>query len=281
MNRVYIEGISTASTFFPYTPSNHIPDFFYYPICIGHYFCNIPYEVDRTRYDSFLLLYTKAGRGLVTVEGSSTELTPGSVCLIDCYKPHSYLALSEWELFWVHFDGASARSYFEYLTDQPSFHTILKNPLLYEQDFLRLHELFISRDSMPEALLSQLISQLLTRLAIDDEQEKSSHKTAPSFIDDTLKYINRHLASDLDVNFLASRVSLSPFYFSRKFKEETGYSPYQYILTSRINLARFYLKSSADTVKNIGYSCGFQSEHSFCTAFKSETGMTPSEFRRG
>ena len=75
--------------------------------------------------------------------------------------------------------------------------------------------------------------------------------------------------------------SLSPFYFSRCFKQETGYTPYHYIYTSRIHLARFYLKTSEDTVKEIGYRCGFKSEHSFCTAFKNEMGQTPTEFREG
>lgn len=80
---------------------------------------------------------------------------------------------------------------------------------------------------------------------------------------------------------LAKRVSLSPFYFSGRFKQETGYTPYHYIYTSRIHLAQFYLKTSEDTVKEIGYRCGFKSEHSFCTALKNEMGQTPTEFREG
>ena len=56
---------------------------------------------------------------------------------------------------------------------------------------------------------------------------------------------------------LASRVSLSPYYFLRKFKEETGYTPYRYILTSRINLARFYLITSRDTVKKYRHMLWF------------------------
>ncbi|WP_373212428.1 AraC family transcriptional regulator [Ruminococcus sp. 5_1_39BFAA] len=278
MKHIYMEGISTSSTIFFHTPSNRIPDFFYYPVCIGRYFCNIPYKTDRNRYDSFLLLYTKSGKGLLSVDGQRRELLPGDVCLIDCYRPHIYQALQEWEIMWLHFDGELSRSYFQYLTDKSFFHTSLKQPLSYEKDWNRLYEQFVNHEAMVEPLLSQYISQLLTHLAL--AKEEGGYKAAPDFIDDTLKYINRHLSSDLPLEFLADRVSLSPFYFSRKFKEETGYSPYQYILTSRINLARFYLKTSKETVKNIGYTCGFKSEHSFCTAFKNETGQTPSEFRR-
>ena len=89
------------------------------------------------------------------------------------------------------------------------------------------------------------------------------------------------VTEELFLERLAKRVSLSPFYFSRRFKQETGYTPYHYIYTSRIHLARFYLKTSEDTVKEIGYRCGFKSEHSFCTALKNEMGQTPTEFREG
>lgn len=112
-------------------------------------------------------------------------------------------------------------------------------------------------------------------------KRRECREKSRDFIDDTLQYINRHLTEDLTLERLAKRVSLSPFYFSRRFKQETGYTPYHYIYTSRIHLARFYLKTSEDTVKEIGYRCGFKSEHSFCTAFKNEMGQTPTEFREG
>lgn len=278
MHIKYINGISPSSTIFFHTPSNKIPDFFLYPLCIGHYFCNIPYKVIRSHFDSFLLLYTKSGKGLISVNQEEIELCAGEVCMIDCYQPHSYHALNEWDLLWIHIDGGIARNYYNHLAANNNFfYATLKNSLSYEKNWNRIHELFINREPLSEVLLSQYIHQLLTELALT--KEDTGYKAASDFVDDTLKYINRHLESDLNLNALASRVSLSPFYFSRKFKEETGYSPYQYILISRINLAKFYLKSSQDSIKKIGARCGFKSEHSFCTAFKTETGITPSEFR--
>lgn len=278
MAHSYINGVSQISTIFFHTPGNKLPSFFYYPLCTGHYFCNIPYEVNRTCYDSFLLLYTKSGKGLFTINGMQQILSAGDVCLIDCYKPHDYQALGEWDFLWLHFDGGLARDFFEYLTmDNPFYFTTLKNPLTFESSIHALQELFIKHKPLSEPLLSQYITLLLTELAI--AKDDNYCKTTPDFIDDTLRYIHRHLETELSLEKLASRISLSPFYFSRKFKEEIGYSPYQYILISRINLAKFYLKSSSDSIKSIGNRCGFKSEHSFCTAFKKETGLTPSEFR--
>lgn len=277
MKTIYTEGVSSASTIFFHTPENRILDFFYFPLCIGHFFCNIPYEVNRLRYDSFLLLYTKSGKGVVTVNGEDFIQNPGDVCLIDCYQPHNYRALQEWELLWLHFDGGPAQDFFQYLDGSPVFQISMKHPANYEKSWFQLYERFLHQEKRPAALLSQYISQLLTLLSL--ERDEDCTKAASGLIGDSLTYINRHLHQDLTLEFLASRVSLSPYYFLRKFKEETGYTPYRYILISRINLAKFYLITSRDTVKNIGSCCGFKSEHSFCTAFKNEVGQTPSEFR--
>lgn len=310
MKKQYLSDISNMSTSFFYTPPNHLPDFFYYPLCIGHFFCNISYKVVRNQYDSFLFLYTKSGNGMVSVGDEQKEQNPGDLCLIDCYLPHSYWATGEWEILWIHVDGGASRSYFDYLADGHYFQILLKDlpftksagaasaaqiqppslgtdsaqslkqtyAQLFEQTWSKLHEAFLKQETLDSPILSLNIQELFTILALAKEERHDL--SAADFIDDTLKYIRRHLVEPLTLKQLAARVSLSQFYFSRKFKEKTGYTPYDYILTSRLNLARYYLKSSQETVKSIGYSCGFQSEHSFCTAFKNETGMTPTEFRQ-
>ena len=272
----YQTGVLKTSTLFFHTPSRRIPEFFYYPLCIGHYFCIEPYRVSRNQYDSFLILYTKKGRGTVSVNGVKKELLPGDVCVLDCYRPHEYWAKNQWEILWMHYDGGNAREYFEHLTDRTFFTVSLKTPDVFEKNWEKIYDRFLKKESFSEALLSHEISGILTEILM--EKDEGNTLTA-DFIDDTLGYINRHLTSELTLENLAKRVSLSPFYFSRKFKEETGYTPYHYIYTSRLNLARFYLKTSTDSIKEIGFRCGFKSEHSFCTAFKNQTGMTPTQFR--
>lgn len=281
MNKYHISGISNTSTIFFYTPDNCLPDFFYYPLCIGHYFCNASYKVTRNQYDSFLFLYTKNGKGMISIGNKQTELYPGELCLIDCYHPHAYWAIDEWEFIWIHVDGGNSRAYFDYLTDKHYFKIQAASQsygLLFEQSWAKIHQAFLEQKALQAPIISQNIQELFTVLALAKEtQQNLSHS---DFIDDTLKYIRRHLTQPLTLKHLADRVSLSQYYFSRKFKEKTGYTPYDYILTSRLNLARYYLKTSQDSIKTIGYQCGFQSEHSFCTAFKNATGITPTEFRK-
>jgi AraC-like DNA-binding protein len=96
---------------------------------------------------------------------------------------------------------------------------------------------------------------------------------------DVVSYIMEHLSEDVSLEELAKKASLSPFYFSRLFKKETGFTPHDYILTTRINHAKFLLLTSSLSIKDICFQLGFSSESAFCTAFKKKIGETPSEFR--
>ena len=280
MKCVSDNSVSDNSTIFFHTPASHTPDFFYYTLCIGHYYFNSSYRSVRDRYDSILMLYTKEGSGLVEIDGVSHCLLPGEVCLIDCYRPHSYKALRDWEIKWFHFDGGSSRSFFHYLCDgKPFFHTMLKNPAHFEIIWKQLYEMLAKEELLNSIMMSQYISQLLTFAALSGKQGPEQKEYSDS-INNSLQYIHRHLEEEITIEKLAELAFLSPYHFLRKFKSEIGYTPYRYIVISRIHLAKFFLKSGSDTVKTIAYKCGFRTEHSFCVTFKKETGMTPGEYRQ-
>ena len=100
-----------------------------------------------------------------------------------------------------------------------------------------------------------------------------------SRIEEVLSYISENIDQPLTLESLAQRVSLSPFYFSRVFRKETGYTLREYLINTRINAARFYLRTTELSLKEISYRCGYGSDSTFCTTFKRITGMTPLEYR--
>lgn len=83
----------------------------------------------------------------------------------------------------------------------------------------------------------------------------------------------------LSLEQMARQSSLSPYYFSRLFKEETGYTPHQYLVMVRINAAKYYLKSTNLSIKQITQRCGFSSQSNFCAVFRRFTGETPGVYR--
>ena len=93
-------------------------------------------------------------------------------------------------------------------------------------------------------------------------------------------YIDANLARDLSLRDLADVANLSPHHFSRLFKNSTGCSPYQYLVSRRLRHALSLVSSSELAMDEIAKSTGFSSASSFAKAFKRVYRVSPSEYRR-
>lgn len=60
----------------------------------------------------------------------------------------------------------------------------------------------------------------------------------------TMEYIHEHLAQNPSITEIAQMLQMSPYYFSRLFKQSTGLTPHQYLLKCRIEQARHLLKTT-------------------------------------
>ena len=92
-------------------------------------------------------------------------------------------------------------------------------------------------------------------------------------------YIDQHYREGIDQKDLAQRCGMTPFRFSRLFKELLGVGFMDYVLRKRMDLARELLNNSQMPVTSIGYEAGFKDPSYFARAFKQCLGCTPSEYR--
>lgn len=279
MERPKEVGVLESSTFYSYTPSVSGKKVFLYPLYIGHYQSHTGYYLTRNRYDSFMLLFTNKGSGTIELNSGKYVLNPGEAMIINCYEPHTYYPNETWDFYWLHFDGNQALDYYHYLMEHVYQPVTLKFPIEFRNAWQELKDLIRHHPTYSEPMMSKHITDLLTLLASSDAAQKDRSQSIDA-IDRCLTYINRHLDEHLPLDKLADISAVSPYHFTRCFKAATGYTPHEYILTGRVDLAKFYLKTTSDSIKKIAYTCGFQSEHSFCTAFKKNTGFTPTQFRK-
>ena len=261
-----------------HTPSVMAQKLFFTLNCTGRYFCNGSYAVRRASYDSFLILYVVRGKGYCYLDSQRVELHVGSLVILDCYLPHRYGTDSGWEIYWIHFDGRMARDYFEAIV-QGRRQLILPRSVYHAAHGLeKIYNMFHIDKRINEALISKSITSVLTEFLVTELPEESVPEHS-SRIEEVLSYINENIDQPLTLESLAQRVSLSPFYFSRVFRRETGYTLREYLINTRINAARFYLRTTQLSLKEITYRCGYGSDSTFCTTFKRITGMTPLEYR--
>lgn len=94
------------------------------------------------------------------------------------------------------------------------------------------------------------------------------------------QYIRTHLGEHLDLETIAGAACLSPSYFSRIFREETGISVQQAIMDARLKRACELIEYGGLRLSDIGLMVGFQDQSYFSRAFQKAYGVTPSQFRR-
>jgi AraC family transcriptional regulator len=95
-----------------------------------------------------------------------------------------------------------------------------------------------------------------------------------------LDYIDGNLFEPLALNELAAQACLSPFHFSRLFKEGTGISPQRYVTDRRVEAAKRALASEHSSLADIALDTGFGSLDTFIRLFRKSTGETPARYRK-
>lgn len=272
--------IAAQSDYYLYTPSVLASKIYLEPIVLGHFFYEPGYRLSRNRYDSFLLMYIRSGICTLHMDGKTLLAKKGQIILLDCYQPHAYSnqQSSLLEISWLHFDGPLARNYYDLITAAHGFVFTPKDPLLISSLLDQILHLFRTFSPINEASVSDSITHILTELLVVPPVTPHADNHSAT-IENVLSYINEHFREPLSLDALAARANLSPYYFTRVFTAETGFTPHQYLIATRLNSAKFLLRTPDLTLKEIAFSCGFTSESSFCSTFRKWEHMTPGEYR--
>lgn len=98
-------------------------------------------------------------------------------------------------------------------------------------------------------------------------------------LSNVIDYMAAHLDEDLTVERLASVASMSPRTFARKFRAETGTTPYEWLLTARLAAAQRMLERGEDVVETVAARVGFGTAGVMRHHFARRLGTTPRAYR--
>jgi len=99
-------------------------------------------------------------------------------------------------------------------------------------------------------------------------------------LEPVLSWMAGHLDDDMTVELLASRAHMSPRTFARRFRAETGTTPYHWITGQRVLLAQRLLEETDETVDVIAERTGFGNAAVLRHHFGRWRGTTPQAYRR-
>ena len=243
----------------------------------------LPTHRPRGRLD-FQLLYIAAGKAHFFFQGVEQIVPAGNMVI---YRPkeeqkYRYYGSDQTEVFWVHFTGNNVKNIMRQYGIADSAHVIYTGTSLeYKRIFTRMiEELQMCKENYEE-LLVLLLRQLFILI---QRRILSPPKTTNNFWESEIElattYFHEHYRTAISIESYASSRGMSTSWFIRGFKEYTGATPMQYILSIRITSAQSLLETTEYSVAEISQIVGYENPLYFSRIFKKQSGLSPSEYRK-
>ena len=159
---------------------------------------------------------------------------------------------------------------------------VLRLPDERKQKIFRLAA-SLERELQSEAFGREVLSSAqLLRLLVEIGRNRENPETAgPSpvmprsqRIVQILRYIDQHIAEDLDAEAIAGAFFISKYHMMRQFRQETGTTVHLYITQKRLVKARELMDAGMRATEAC-YRCGWRSYSSFTRAYNKLLGTTP------
>lgn len=248
----------------------------------GHFYGRSRFATARTDKESYILFYTVAGAGLIEQDAQQVELPAGSALLLNCRTPQSYCTApgqESWQHYWVHLDGAGVANLAETLLPQNRLTPVRVSGWemqpLFESIFAEWDRGTVAAQIETGLTLHRMLALLAARLLAGDASRSNR-----ALIEQATGYIRAHYAEPLSLDALLAQTPVSKSWFLRLFRQYTGTTPYNFLLSTRITRAKELLVLTDFAVSEIAHQVGFGDESNFSTRFTAMVGQSPQQYRK-
>ena len=150
-------------------------------------------------------------------------------------------------------------------------------PLIHQP---RVEALFAGLDNHRECHRLMAASMVLELMYFLQRYAAESTDAPSGFVSRAIAYIGDNIAWDMTLDDICHNVNVSKFHLCRSFREHTGMTVMEYILSTRIVLAKNELIKTNEPILRISEKCGFSSASYFCRIFRRKEGCTPLQYRK-
>jgi YesN/AraC family two-component response regulator len=258
-------------------------------VSMPHHHFHIGYEI----------YYLLSGKRYYFIQDRTYHITKGTLVIINSHELHRTASTDTlgYERIVINFNerfltveneltNKALRQFYNRINDN---HCLVIN-LSEKQQFqienilsLMIDEIGAKRsgfEAFIQAYLMQLVltvNRYLDNLYPEQFRHLSSKHESVSGI---IGYINKHFQQHLKISDISEKFFISPYYFSRIFKDATGFTFVEYLNSLRVKESQKLLLNTNMKINTICKKVGFGSVSQYNRVFKKITGISPREYRK-
>ncbi|MFC1504184.1 AraC family transcriptional regulator [Spirochaetota bacterium] len=238
----------------------------------------------RSKEKSSAFQYTLSGYGILRDGHTEHRLSKGYGFLFNINDPvveyfYPEDAEEDWTVLWCTISAGSAQNIirdinarYGYVFHLPGSTPVIKQMISFCKESIPTRAAYTHENT---ALTMELITSLLrskTNIDVPRLPEEIHVRNA-------VRIIEKDRGKLYSVSELAQEMNISREHLSRIFRSCMHSSPYEFIISQKIEMAKSDLKFTTVSIKEISFNYGFTSPVQFCVHFKKLAGMTPREYR--
>lgn len=253
----------------------------FFPKALYHYWQR------PTGMSQVILIYCTDGLGWIQVPKGRVTLQAGDVYAIAPGVPHSYAADPDnpWTIYWFHINGTDCHeSVWAAMGERENLPQVVRVVFSGERITLfdRIFTTFLNGYSQSNLLFANLtLPYFLASFVLSDNFQPK--QKVSGLIDPTNKavlFMQDNLSVPITLDNIAQSAHLSTSFFSRKFKQDTGYAPIEYFNHLRIQKACQLLHFSDLRINEVASQLGIDDPFYFSRLFKKQMGVSPVGYRK-
>lgn len=253
----------------------------------GFSHCNIFWNKSKDPLDQcFKLYFPQNGKINLLMENRPYEFIPNHAYFINGYQIQKQTCIEEMDIYWLHFVPESL--YLKFLlmnlnsvySWEPEEFIDLKKMYVEIPNYFEIsqnkdipnYSLNCLMHSMILLFVSKILQTLDTNTILD---AKHILQIKPS-----IDMMNTHYKQNPSLSAIAEKSFLVDKYFHRLFTSLIKVTPFNYMLSLRMNHAIELLNSTSLNIKTIAENVGYENEAYFTRVFKNYFKVNPSIYRK-
>ena len=228
------------------------------------------YIVPPQSHPCYELVYYLTGEGSTMLGNTEHQIAPNTFTVIHPETVHSEHHQTQGEILFIGFEGVVPDNITDCSFADSESRIILAT---LEGIFSELKNYQIDYKKIIQLKLQELIVYI-------ERLTQTNKKIKNDTVEYAVRYIEQYYSLPIDWKKLASSCNYSYDYFRHMFKETTGVSPIEYLITCKLNAAKELLLHTKLSCTEIAERCGFSNNVQFSQLFKEAYGASPTEYRK-